>query len=78
MQIQEFEILPREAKEELVWKYGSFLATYNEGNELFDAYNLYEFYVVFCYTSNQLQSPEISVSVYPDQLPYLSRIQRLG
>lgn len=77
MLIEHFDILTNDEKERVIWQHGKFLITYHDGLDMCDAYELFEFYVAFCFELNKRFNVEIVSSVYPDELPHLSKIESI-
>jgi hypothetical protein len=71
MRIHQFELLDDCEKEEVVWKFGTFIANFDEGNDLCDVYELFDFYVGFCYKLDKDEKATIITHIYADQLPEL-------
>ena len=77
MTIEKFELLNDSEKEEAVWDNGNFLNNYVEGNNICDAYELYDFFVCFCYELDKHDRAKITAKSDPDQLPYLFNLSNL-
>ena len=77
MEMQEFQELSIPEQEEIVWNYGKFLITYEDGIDMCDAYELFDFYVAFCYKLTTDFNVTIFCSFYPDGLPLLTKINRI-
>ena len=56
-------------KEEEVWRNCTFLENFDEGNDMCDVYELFDFYVGFCYKLNKHDKATIIAHIYADQLP---------
>lgn len=77
MTIEKFELLNEWDKEEAVWDHGIFLNNYTEGNNICDAYELFDFFVSFCYELNKHEKAQITAKPFPDQLPHLYKLLNL-
>lgn len=73
MQIEEFQFLSDTDKEEAVWNDGIFLVNYDEGNNMCDVYELFDFFVAYCYKLHVNLKAKITAHVYPDELPFVTR-----
>ena len=71
MQIHQFEMLNDCDKEEEVWRHGTFLENFDEGNDMCDVYELFDFYVAFCYKLDKHGKATIIAHIYADQLPLM-------
>lgn len=71
MEILEFLSLEDHDKEQVVWQSATFLGNYDEGNIICDAYELFDFYVAFCYLLDRHENAIITAHSYADQLPLL-------
>ena len=74
MTIEQFLSLSDSEKEEAVWKNGVFMSNYDEGNNMCDAYELFDFYVAFCYKLNKNEKASISAHENADELPFLLKV----
>lgn len=77
MEIEEFELLSYQEKDELILDHGIFLINYDEGNDMCDAYELFDFYVAICYKLDEDLRIEIVSAINPDNLPHLSEIEHI-
>jgi hypothetical protein len=77
MTIEEYEKMDDLHKEEAVWDHGVFLNNYSEGKNICDAYELYDFFVAFCYNLDTHERVKITAKKHPDQLPYLFKLGNL-
>lgn len=59
MKIEEFNSLNETEQEEIVWERGEFLRNHNEGNLMWDLYQLDSFYVSFFYELQKNQKATI-------------------
>lgn len=71
MRLEKFNLLKDFEKEEAVWKDGIFLEHYDEGNDMCDVYQLFNFYVAFCYELHKNEKANISAYTKSDDLPFL-------
>ena len=78
MQIDLFNALNDSDKEEAVWLDGIFLSNYDEGNVMCDVYQLFDFYVAFCYELHKNEKAAISAHVHPDDLPLLIKLNHIS
>lgn len=76
MTIKQFELLNDTEKDEIVSIEGIFLANYDEGNDMCDVYQLFDFYVACCYELDKNDDPEISAHINADELPHLVSSRR--
>jgi hypothetical protein len=74
MQIDDFRALNDSDKEEFIWSDGIFMANYDEGNVICDVYQLFDFYVAFCYELQKNERAVITAHVNPDELPLLKKL----
>ncbi len=77
MTIEQFLLLNDGEKEEAVWNDGIFLVNYDEGDDMCDTYELFDFYVAFCYKLHLNEKAKITAHVYPDEMPLLLKLERL-
>ncbi|MEJ7768858.1 MAG: hypothetical protein WKF89_13670 [Chitinophagaceae bacterium] len=71
MLIAQFQLLNDDQKEQVVWDSAMFLGNYDEGNTICDAYELFDFYVAFCYYLDRQEKAVITAHIYADQLPLM-------
>ncbi|MEO5995295.1 MAG: hypothetical protein ABIN89_01275 [Chitinophagaceae bacterium] len=78
MQIEQFHLMNYVDKEESIWLDGIFLANYDEGNTMCDVYQLFNFYVAFCYELHRNEKASITAHILPDELPLLIQIKKIS
>jgi len=77
MKIEDFESLTFEEQMAEIWKRGSFLVTYTEENDVYDTYEVFDFYVALCYKLNQYNLANVVTAMYPDELPHLWKVKKI-
>lgn len=70
MTIDKFELLNDIDKEQVIWDYGTFLNNYTDDKDICDAYELFNFFVSFCYELGRNEKAEISAKPFAYQLPH--------
>lgn len=78
MTIEKFQSLHEYEQEEIVFVKGVFLANYVIGDSICDVYQVYSFYVKFCYTLSFNSQAKVIVFDDPNELPFLHDINISG
>ncbi len=74
MNIDQFLELSDNEKEKAVWDKGNFFKNYTEGVDICDVYELFNFYVAFCYKLHENEKAEITAHANADECPYLIQV----
>lgn len=78
MTIEQFLFLNEVDKEEAIWRNGVFLKNSEDGNNLCDIYELFDFYVAFCYELDKNLKAKVIASTFQDSLPLLFKENALN
>jgi hypothetical protein len=78
MTIEQFKLLHEYEQEEIVYQKSAFIGNYVRGNKICDVYQLFSFYVKFCYSLSLNDKGVITPFLSPDNLPFLKEIDLSG